>query len=54
LTHWKALRAFFRPGFLRSTILGSRVSIPSFFSGGRKEGSYSCKARAMPWRNARV
>ena len=33
-THWNAFRAFFRPGFLRSTTLASRVNKPAAFSAG--------------------
>lgn len=39
LTHWNALRAFFRPGFLRSTMRESRVSRPA------KEGQISRRPR---------
>ena len=41
LTHWNALRAFFRPGFLRSTMRESRVSRPACARGssfGRADG----------------
>ena len=43
LTHWKAFRAFFSPGFLRSTILGSRVSSPAPLSSPRSSGSQFLK-----------
>ena len=33
-----ALRAFFRPYFLRSVARGSRVRKPAFFSAGRSSG----------------
>src|ERR1035437_2048371 len=35
-----ALRALFRPYFLRSFIRASRVSRPAFLRAGRKSGSY--------------
>src|SRR4029077_6785177 len=43
-----ALRALFRPYFLRSFILGSRVRRPAFFKAGRRSGSNLISARAMP------
>src|SRR5437879_5848604 len=42
------VRALFRPYFLRSFILASRVRRPAFFNAGRKSGSYLTSARAMP------
>ena len=52
LTHWKALRALARPGFLRSTTRLSRVRNPAALSGGRSSGSHFCSAQLIPWRNA--
>ena len=52
LEYWGALRAFFRPYFLRSLTRGSRVRKPAFFSAGRSSGSISISARAMPRRSA--
>ena len=43
-----ALRAFFRPYFLRSLARASRVRKPAFFSAGRSSSSSSISARAMP------
>src|SRR5215207_3590953 len=43
-----ALRALWRPAFLRSTILASRVRKPSRFSTVRSSGSASTSARASP------
>lgn len=39
-THWNALRAFFRPGFLRSTMRESRASRPvkGVWRGAKGEG----------------
>ena len=47
-----ALRAFFRPYFLRSLARASRVRKPAFFSGGRSVSSSSMSARAMASRSA--
>ena len=47
LLYWGALRAFFRPYFLRSFTRGSRVRKPAFFSAGRSSGSISISARAI-------
>ena len=38
----------FRPYFLRSFILGSRVKKPAFFSAGRNSSSYWSNARDSP------
>ena len=50
--YWGALRAFFRPYFLRSVARASRVRKPAFFSGGRSVSSSSISARAMASRSA--
>ena len=50
--YWGALRAFFRPYFLRSLIRASRVRKPSFFRAGRSSGSTSMRARAIARRSA--
>ena len=53
LLYWGALRAFFRPAFLRSLIRASRVSMPAFFSAGRlASASTALSARATPSRSA--
>lgn len=43
-----ARRAFFKPYFFLSLLLGSRVKNPSFFSAGRSSGCAWISARAMP------
>src|SRR5690606_17451790 len=53
LEYCGALRAFFRPAFLRSTTRASRVRKPAFFSAGRLcSASMAFSARAMPRRSA--
>ena len=52
LTHWNDLLALARPGFLRSTTLASLMRYPAVFRGGRRLGSYSCRALPMPCRSA--
>ena len=47
-----ARRAALRPYFLRSFILGSRVSRPAAFKMGRYSSLTSRRARATPWRMA--
>ena len=47
-----ALRALWRPAFLRSTTRASRVRNPSRLSGTRSSGSASTRARAIPCRTA--
>ncbi len=47
-----ARRALRRPYFLRSTLRSSRRSSPAFFSAGRRSGSISTSARAIPSRRA--
>src|SRR5699024_9350809 len=52
LEYWGALRAFFRPYFLRSFTRASRVRKPAFFSAGRSSGCASISARAIARRSA--
>src|SRR5690606_17424056 len=52
LEYCDALRAFFRPYFLRSTARGSRVRKPARLSAGRSSGVTSVSARAMARRSA--
>ncbi len=52
LEYWGALRAFFRPYFLRSMTRGSRVRKPARLRAGRSSGSTSISARAMARRSA--
>ena len=53
LEYCGALRAFFRPYFLRSLTRASRVRKPAFFRAGRlASSSISLSARAMPRRSA--
>lgn len=47
-----ARRAFFKPYFFLSLLLGSRVRKPSFLSAGRSSGCAWMSAREMPWRIA--
>src|SRR5664280_3678252 len=53
LLYWGALRAFFRPAFLRSGTRASRVRKPAFFSAGRfSSSSTPFSERATPRRTA--
>src|ERR1700753_1094175 len=52
LLYWGALRAFFRPYFLRSTARGSRVRKPAFFRAGRSPGVTMINALAIASRSA--
>src|SRR3984885_9740051 len=52
LLYCGALRAFFRPYFLRSTARGSRVRKPAFFRAGRSSGVTRINARAIASRSA--
>ena len=52
LLYCGALRAFFRPYFLRSVARASRVRKPARLSGGRSSASTSISARAMARRSA--
>ena len=47
LLYCGALRAFFRPYFLRSIARGSRVRNPAFFNAGRSSGCTRISARAI-------
>jgi len=50
--NWNPLLALFRPYFLRSLTLGSRVRKPSLRRTGRISALTSSSALAMPWRTA--
>ncbi len=52
LENWKRLRAFDKPGFLRSTTRLSRVKKPAFFKAVCNSGSNISNARLIPWRKA--